>query len=110
MQKKAEALLNMQPPDFEILSISPVKDRGSLRAFLNIRLGLLVINDCRVIQEPGKKAWFSLPVLTYKNAHGTTLYKTLVQITDNDLKNLISQIALDAWENTNWRNNGTTHE
>jgi DNA-binding cell septation regulator SpoVG len=100
MQKNKQALLNIQSQHIEILSVSRVKDRGSLQVFVTIRLGSLIINDCRVIQEPGEKTWFSLPVLTYKNQQGTILYKTLVQIIDNDLKNLIRQVTLDAWENS----------
>lgn len=91
-------------PVVEILSITSVEDRGSLRAFVNIRFGDLIINDCRIIQEPSKKAWFSLPVLSYKTQYGTTQYRTLIQIIDEKLKNEISQAVLSAWEN-NGRNN-----
>lgn len=91
----------------EILSITPVKDRGSLRAFLNIRVGDLMVNDCRIIQETGKRAWFSLPVLSYKTQHGTIQYRTLVQILDEKLKNEISRAALSAWENNNRRQYAT---
>lgn|SRR5574341_1492004 len=84
----------------EVLSITPVEGRGSLRAFVNIRCDDLVINDCRIIQEPGKKPWFSLPVLSYKTQYGTTQYRTLVQILDEHLKNRISEAVLSTWENS----------
>jgi DNA-binding cell septation regulator SpoVG len=90
----------------EILSITRVADRGSLRAFLNIRLGDLIINDCRIIQETGKRAWFSLPFLTYKTQYGTTQYKSLVQILNEKRKNEISHVAIYAWENTKGEANG----
>jgi DNA-binding cell septation regulator SpoVG len=106
MQRTTEALLDVKSQNIAILSISPVKDRGSLRAFLNVRLGPFVINDCTVIQEPGKRAWFSLPVLSYKNKYGTIQYKTLIQIVDEELKNEISQAVLSAWENTKGEFNG----
>ncbi|GEM_PF-973630 len=86
--------------DIETLSITPVEGRGSLRAFVNIRIGDLIIHDCRIIQELGKKPWFSLPVLSYKNQYGTTQYRTLVQILDENLKNEISQVVLSTWEKT----------
>lgn len=92
--------------DIKILSITPVERRGSLQAFLNVLLGPFVINDCRIIQEPGKKPWFSLPVLSYKNQYGTTQYKTLVQISDEHLKNQISEAVLSGWENTKGDFNG----
>ncbi len=83
----------------EVLSITHVENRGSLRAFVNIRIGDLLIYDCRIIQENGKKAWVSMPVLTYNVQDGKPKYKPSVQITDEKLKNEISEAVLKAWEN-----------
>ncbi len=94
------------PQNIKVVEISPVENRGALRAFVNIRLGDLIINDCRIIQEPGKKAWFSFPVLSYKTQYGTIQYRTIVQISDEHLKNQISKAVLSAWENKNGESNG----
>lgn len=96
--------------DVEILSITPVEGRGSLRAFVNLRIGDLIINDCRIIQEIGKGPWFSMPVLSYRDEHGTNRYRTIVQVINENLKNKISQAVLDAWRNNNRRNNGNQHK
>lgn len=96
----------LQNNELEVLSITPVEGRGSLRAFVNLRLGDLILNDCRVIQEPGKHAWFSLPVLSYKTQYGTTQYRTFIQIVDENLKNRISEAVLSAWENKRGESNG----
>jgi len=84
--------------DIKILSVSPVVDRGALKAFVEIQVGDFIFTDCRVIKENGKAAWVSMPVLSYKNENGTTRYKTLVQISDKNLKNAISWAVLQAWE------------
>lgn len=92
--------------EVEVLSITPVENRGSLRAFVNIRVGVFILNGCRIVQEDGKKAWISLPVLSYKDEYGTTQYKTLVQILDENLKNQISKAVLLLWENTKGGSDG----
>jgi len=84
--------------EIRVVSISPVSDRGALKAFVEIQVGSFLITDCRIIQENGKRLWVSMPVLSYKNEHGTARYKTLIQISDKDLKNEISQAVLRAWE------------
>ncbi|HEX3037277.1 MAG TPA: septation protein SpoVG family protein [Thermodesulfobacteriota bacterium] len=93
-------------PSVEVLSISPVEGRGSLRAFVNIQLGTLVINDCRIIQENGKKTWFSFPVLSYKTQFGAIQYKTLVQILDEKIKREVSRVVLEIWEKKERSKNG----
>ncbi len=91
--------------DIKIRSISPVQERGALKAFVEIRVGQFVLTDCRIIQENGKKPWVSMPVISYKNQHGTVNYKTLVQINDKNLKNEISHAVIRAWENRNGGSN-----
>lgn len=75
-----------QVRDREILTTTPVNHRGALKPFVNLRLGALIITDCRVIKEPRKKRSLDSPVLSYKGEYGTTLYKLVVQITDDQLK------------------------
>ncbi len=85
--------------EVRVTSISPVSDRGALKAFVEIQVGSFLITDCRIIQENGKRLWVSMPVLSYKNEHGTVRYKTLIQISDKNLKNEIAQTVIKAWEN-----------
>lgn len=111
MDSLTQPIPNFNPdPDITVLNITPIEGRGSLRAFVNIRLGKLVISDCRIIKEPGKAPWVSMPVLSYRNEHGTALYKTLIQIVDSELKNLISRAVITAWEQKQEEDYGTTME
>jgi len=85
--------------EIRVVSISPVSDRGALKAFVEIQVGSFLITDCRIIQENGKRLWVSMPVLSYKNEHGTARYKPLIKIEDKNLKNAIAQAVIKAWEN-----------
>ncbi len=94
--------------EIKIISISPVSDRGALKAFVEIQVGSFLITDCRIIQENGKRLWVSMPVLSYKNQHGSVCYKTLIRTNNENLKARISQAAIEAWEKNGTRgNNGT---
>jgi len=103
MYKNQKQLLNFEHPnsqnEIKILSISPVENRGALKAFVNIQVGPFTIVDCRIVREHSAKPWVSMPVLSYKDDQGTIRYKTLIQISNKNLKNEISQAVLQAWEN-----------
>ncbi len=96
----------LQDRNIGILSITPVEGHGALLAFVNIRLGALVFNDCRIFRETGKRAWFSFPALSYKNQYDTTNYRTFVQVLDEHLKNQISEAVLSTWGNSIGGSNG----
>lgn len=94
--------LTHKPTEFQdtiqALEFKPVNDRGALKAFCTVHIGSLQINDCRIIQQPGQRAWLSMPSISYKNQYGTVSYRTLVEIKDKNLKDLISQTVLTEWE------------
>lgn len=85
--------------EIKVVSISPVVNRGALKAFVNIQVGPLTIVDCRIVQDRDAKPRISMPVLSYKDPQGTTHYRTFVKIENENLKNEISRAVLKAWEN-----------
>lgn len=103
-----------KPPKFQdviqALDFKSVSDRGALKAFCTLHIGHLQINDCRIIQQPGQRAWVAMPQISYKNEYGTVKYRSLVQINDEALRNQITHIVLSEWEkfikggNTNGNN------
>ncbi len=44
-----------------ILRVSPVSGHGNLRAFAQVRVGDIIIVDCRLIQQPGQVAYLTGP-------------------------------------------------
>lgn len=106
MRNITQPLIEFQPQKVEILSIIPMEGRGALRAYVNVRIGPLIINDFRIVKEPNKRAWVSLPVQAWKTEYGTTKYRTIVSIEDENLKQHITIAILQAWEKQGDHTNG----
>lgn len=45
----------------EVLDVRRVENAGNLKAFATVRAGCLKIHGWRVIQQPGQRAWVSVP-------------------------------------------------
>jgi len=99
MKRKRTKMHGFSDDEIKVVSISPVENRGALKAFANIQVGPLTIVDCRIVQDRDAKPRVSMPVLSYKDPQGTTHYRTFVKIEDENLKNEISRAVLKAWEN-----------
>ena len=80
----------------EVVSIKPLAVTGPLRAFASVRLGGVIIHDCRIVQQPGQKAWVSLPQREYLH-DGQKKYVAIVELSES-LKRELSQIVLSTWE------------
>jgi DNA-binding cell septation regulator SpoVG len=81
----------------EVLAIKPLSNKGSLRAFVSVRLGGVVIHDCRVVQRFGQKAWVSLPQKEFTTKAGEKKYAPIVELSDH-LKKQVNEAVLIAWE------------
>lgn len=68
-----------KPPRIEVVSLRPITGAGNLRAFASIKVGPIVINDVRLIQQPGQKAWSSPPQSEWQDNSGQTRYKKQVE-------------------------------
>jgi DNA-binding cell septation regulator SpoVG len=78
-------------------NIRPV-DAGNLKAFASIMLGGKVrINDVRVIQQPGQRAWVSMPARSYEK-DGQRKWAPIVELMDGPLKGQISNAVLEEFE------------
>jgi len=84
----------------EVIEITPLTDRGALKAYVTIRAGECIINDCRIIKERDKEPWLSMPVISYKDKFGSTRYRNLIRFIDENYNNEIAQVAIAAWQNT----------
>jgi len=68
-----------------------------LKAFASVQVGDWVINDWRVIQKPGQRAWVSVPQTSWKDKEGKIQYRALLSI-PGELKQRIEVAILSAWE------------
>ena len=75
-------------------------EKGNLRVFLDVRIrtpgGDWVIRNCRIVRQPGQRAWFSLPTVSWQDETGKACYKTMVEL-PNRIKSKISKAALEAY-------------
>jgi DNA-binding cell septation regulator SpoVG len=77
----------------EVLEVRRIIGEGNLRAFAAVRLGAVVIRGCRIVQQPGQKAWVSLP----QQKSGDRYYP-VVEITRKELLDQVREAILEAWE------------
>jgi len=49
------------PQHIEVLAIKPVQGHGNLHAFFDLRLGGITIRGCRVVKQPGQRAYAQGP-------------------------------------------------
>jgi DNA-binding cell septation regulator SpoVG len=80
----------------EVIAISPLANAGNLKAVVSVRLGGVIIHDCKIIQQPNQHAWVSLPQREYQQ-DGERKYKAVVEMTE-PLRRELSRIVLATWE------------
>ena len=82
----------------EILSIRPLMESGTVRAFVDFRIeGKLTIKGAKVIQQAGQQAWVAMPDRQYEQ-DGETRWAPIVKIEDAGLREKIQVAILAAWE------------
>jgi DNA-binding cell septation regulator SpoVG len=79
----------------EIIKVTRLTTGGSLRGFVSIRLGALVLHDFRVIQQPNQQPWVA-PPQKETNKDGVRRFFPLIEVGE-PLKKLISDKVLEAW-------------
>jgi DNA-binding cell septation regulator SpoVG len=80
----------------KIVALKPFPKAGNLRAFVSVRLGSVVVHDLRIVQQPGQKAWVSLPQKEYQQ-DGQKKYSAIVELSES-LKREVSRLVLAEWE------------
>ena len=76
--------------EVEVLEIEPVTDSSNLRALVEVRVGNMKIDRFRLIQEPGKRAYVSVPQLEYVKSDGGKSFFPMIGILDKQLKRKIT--------------------
>lgn len=82
---------------YSVAKFVRIPNAGNLKAFASVQLGPVILDGFRVIQQPGQKAWVSVP--REKGADGN-YYNRVYFEHDGDLDTVRSAV-LSAWENYN---------
>ena len=85
-------------PEGEVLEIKPVTDSSNLRALVKVRVGDMKIDRFRLIQEPGKRAYVSVPQLEYIKSDGGKSFFPMIAVLDKQLKRRITGEVLKECE------------
>jgi DNA-binding cell septation regulator SpoVG len=81
----------------KVSALNRTDQAGTVKAFATIQIGdALEVRDCKVIQQPGQRAWVSLPDRQRSDGKG---YAPIVRALDDRLKDAISATVLAAWQN-----------
>lgn len=79
-----------------VTKVTPINNQGNLKAFASVKLGdVLTIHDCRVIQQPGQKAFVSLP---QRKDEKTGKYYYIVYPENEQFKEAVQEKVLGAWQ------------
>jgi hypothetical protein len=89
--------INMNVLDkIEVISITPLAPGSALRAFATVKLGPLTIHGLRIIWQPQKSPWVSLPQRETQQ-DGQRKYYPVVEIDNRALRVEIERRVLEAW-------------
>jgi DNA-binding cell septation regulator SpoVG len=83
-------------PAITVAEIRPC-ERGSLRAFVAVRIGPLLVRDFRLIQQDGQAAWVSPPQRSWQDSSGATKYQALVDL-PAEWRQALQNAVLTAWQ------------
>lgn len=79
----------------KVVATYPTAQAGTVKALANIMIGeALEIRGCKIIQQPGQKAWVSLPDRKSPDGNG---YFPVVKAHDARLMEAITAAVLAAW-------------
>lgn len=81
----------------ELADIRLLNKEGNVRAFLTIRLGGVTIKDCKVVQQPGQRAWAAMPDRQYLDASGSKRWTPVVELTP-ELRRRVCDFVAEYWE------------
>lgn len=81
----------------ELLDIRLSKKDGNVRAFMSIRIGGVTINNCKVVQQPGQKAWAAMPDREYTDSSGSKRYAPIVELSP-ELHRRVCDFVAEYWD------------
>jgi len=66
----------------KVIEIRKTRKPGPLRAFVDVRLGNLLVKDFRVMQDNGGRPYVKAPFSTYKNKNGELCFRQIIDFPD----------------------------
>jgi hypothetical protein len=73
-------------------ALRPVADKGSVKAFVDLRIGGITIKGTKIIRQDGQRPWLGMPGI--KLDHG---WQNIVELS-KPLREAVTEVVLAAWE------------
>jgi DNA-binding cell septation regulator SpoVG len=77
----------------EVIKVKPLDNGGNLKAFASVRIGGLVVHSVRIVQQPGQRAWVSMP-----QVKSGERYYPIVEIESDNLRDRVRDAVLERWQ------------
>jgi DNA-binding cell septation regulator SpoVG len=85
--------VSTKPSSIQVVELTAIA-KGNLKAMASVRIGpSLTLHKCRVIQQPGQRAWVSMPQEAWTGNDGKPHYTALVELL-GDLRSRVEQAIL----------------
>jgi DNA-binding cell septation regulator SpoVG len=65
----------------------------TVKAFVDIQLGGLVLKGCKIVQQDGQRAWLAMPSVKTERA-----WLQVVEVESKALRDRFTDVVLQAWE------------
>lgn len=85
-------------PRIEVVGLKTLPS-GNLKAFASIKIGPLTLHDFRIVQQPGQRAYVSVPQRSYQDTTSKTKYSPACEMPP-EWKDAITSAVLQAWQAT----------
>jgi DNA-binding cell septation regulator SpoVG len=84
-------------PAFEAGPVRLVENAGALNAYLSVKIGSLAIHKFRVIQQPGRAPWVSVPQETWTDPQtGERRFTNLLEL-PREWRQPLTHAVIAAW-------------
>lgn len=82
--------------EVKILGMRRLNDGRPLKAFVSVQIDGWTVNDFRIIQQNGQRAWVSPPQVSWKGDDGKLRYRPLLSMPPESQQR-IEVTILSAW-------------
>lgn len=83
--------------EVELIAVRPIVSNGPIKAFVDIKLGDLVIHEFRIIKRDGQRLQIQTPITSWRGRDGIIRYRSLFSA-PAELMQRIEVTILSAWE------------
>ena len=83
--------------EVELIEVRPIVSNGPIKAFVDIKLGDLVIHEFRIIKKDGQRLQIQAPIASCRTKDGIIRYRSLFSA-PAELMQRIEVTILSAWE------------